>query len=81
MDLNIHNAFLCSILKLFFASLATGLREDDIIPFLLGRKLDWAERECLLTFLPLPRGFQTPIMITFMPISKHAFYPRCRQLG
>ena len=34
MDLNIHNAFLCSIVQLFFANLAAGLSEDDIISYL-----------------------------------------------
>ena len=33
MDLQIHNAFLCSIPPLFFASLRAGL-SDDVIPFL-----------------------------------------------
>ena len=40
MHLHIHNAFLCIILPLFFASLGANLSEEDIIPFLIGGKLD-----------------------------------------
>ena len=54
MDLYIHNAFLGSILALFFTSVRASL--SDILPILLleeegERGLNKPDRECLLIFI------------------------------